>query len=61
MHQNIKKSFAEVKNDVDNLASGFLALGLKAGERVGIWGPNSYEWYLTQFAAAQAGLILVQI
>ena len=46
---------------VDKLASGFLALGLKKGDRVGMWGPNVEEWILTQFATAKAGLILVCI
>ena len=44
----------------EKLAAGFLALGLKKGDRVGIWGPNVEEWILTQFATAKAGLILVQ-
>ncbi|MPC36053.1 Acyl-CoA synthetase family member 2, mitochondrial [Portunus trituberculatus] len=42
----------------DRIAAGLLALGLEPGDRLGIWGPNSYEWVLTQFAAAKAGLIL---
>ena len=29
--------------------------------RLGIWGPNTHQWYLTQFAAAKAGLVLVNI
>src|SRR6185312_8015545 len=37
------------------------ALGLKAGERIGIWSQNNAEWVLTQFATAKAGLILVNI
>jgi acyl-CoA synthetase (AMP-forming)/AMP-acid ligase II len=31
------------------------------GDRVGIWAPNCAEWTVTQFAAAKAGLILVNI
>ena len=46
---------------MDRLASGLLAVGLKPGDRLGIWGPNSHEWYITQWAAAKAGLILVNI
>lgn len=41
------------------MAAGLLSLGLKPGDRIGIWGPNSYEWLLTQWAATRAGLILV--
>ncbi|HUY83169.1 MAG TPA: AMP-binding protein, partial [Steroidobacteraceae bacterium] len=45
----------------DRVARGFLALGLAPGERIGIWSPNNLEWVLTQFAAARAGLVLVNI
>jgi fatty-acyl-CoA synthase len=43
----------------DKAAAGLRSLGLKRGDRIGIWGPNSYEWLLTQWAAARIGLILV--
>lgn len=59
--QNIRWSFAELLARTNALASGLLALGLKPGERIGIWSPNCAEWTLTQFAAARAGLILVTI
>ncbi|HEY0624587.1 AMP-binding protein [Sphingomonas sp.] len=59
--QGIRWSFAELRARADALASGLLALGLKPGERIGIWSPNCAEWALTQFAAARAGLILVTI
>ncbi len=58
-HQGIRKTYQELKEDGDKLAAGFLALGLNKGDRVGIWGPNSYQWVLTMVAAAKAGLILV--
>ena len=44
----------------DQLAAGLLELGLKKGDRVGIWGPNMLEWMWTQFATARIGLILVK-
>jgi fatty-acyl-CoA synthase len=59
--QNIRLTFAELRREVDRLAAGFLALDLKPGERIGIWSPNRIEWVLTQYAAAKAGLILVNI
>ncbi|XP_068223553.1 medium-chain acyl-CoA ligase ACSF2, mitochondrial-like [Palaemon carinicauda] len=61
VHQGIRKTFSEVRLDADRLAAGFLGLGLKKGDRIGIWGSNTYEWYLTQYAAAKAGLVLVNI
>ncbi|XP_068720322.1 medium-chain acyl-CoA ligase ACSF2, mitochondrial-like [Montipora capricornis] len=58
---NKRATFAELQKEVNNLASGLIAMGLKTGDRVGIWGPNMREWVITQFATAKAGLILVNI
>ncbi|XP_042888693.1 medium-chain acyl-CoA ligase ACSF2, mitochondrial-like [Penaeus japonicus] len=60
VQQAVRKTFSQVKEESDLVAAGFLAAGLEPGDRLGIWGPNSYEWFLTQFAAAKAGLILVR-
>jgi len=60
-HQRIRWTYAELRERVDALASGFLALGLEPGDRVGIWSPNCAEWIVTQFATAKVGLILVTI
>jgi fatty-acyl-CoA synthase len=60
-HQQIRWSWMELKGRVDAFAAGLLALGLKPGERIGIWSPNNAEWVVTQFATAKAGLILVNI
>jgi fatty-acyl-CoA synthase len=60
-HQQICWTYRELKERVDAFAAGLLALGLKRGDRVGIWSPNNAEWVITQFATAKAGLILVNI
>jgi fatty-acyl-CoA synthase len=54
-------SFAELDREVERVARGLVACGLKPGERIGIWAPNGAEWILTMFGAARAGLILVNI
>src|SRR3974390_2722199 len=59
--QGIKWSYRELGEKVDAFAAGLIALGLKPGERIGIWSPNNAEWVVTQFATAKAGLILVNI
>lgn len=59
--QNIRWSYQALQEEVERFAAGFAALGLKPGERVGIWAPNCWEWVVTQFASARAGLILVNI
>ena len=60
-HQNVRLSYAELKLKVDALACSLIRLGLKPGERIGIWSQNNLEWALTQFATAKAGLVLVNI
>ncbi len=60
-HQKIRWTYAQLKERVDAVAAGLIALGLKPGDRIGIWSPNNAEWVLTQFATAQAGIILVNI
>ena len=59
--QGIRLTYYDLDRAVDELASGLLALGLKKGDRVGIWSPNRFEWVLTQFATARVGLVLVNI
>ena len=60
-HQNVRWTYSELKNEVDDFAAGLLALGLEPGDRIGIWSPNNSEWVVTQYATAKAGLILVNI
>lgn len=60
-HQGVRWTYAELKARVDALAAGLLALGLAPGDRIGVWAPNCWEWLVTQYATAKAGLILVNI
>ena len=60
-HQSVRWTYRELRERVDNLAVSLRRLGLAPGERIGIWAPNCCEWTVTQFAAAKAGLILVNI
>lgn len=50
-----------VSAQVDKVAAGLLAVGLSPGDRLGVWGPNTYEWILFQFASAKAGIIMVSV
>jgi fatty-acyl-CoA synthase len=54
-------NWRELRTRVQALAAGLLALGLQRGERIGVWSLNRPEWTLTQFAAAEAGLVFVTI
>ncbi|KAM9560287.1 medium-chain acyl-CoA ligase ACSF2, mitochondrial [Salvelinus alpinus] len=61
LQEGVRKTFSQLQQDVDQAAAGLLALGLKRGDRLGMWGPNIYEWILFQFASAKAGIILVSV
>jgi len=57
----IYRTFSELKQEVNDLAAGLVSIGLKKGDRIGIWGPNSHQYYIVQMAVWKAGLILVNI
>ncbi|MGP4842687.1 AMP-binding protein [Marinobacter sp. 1Y8] len=61
LHQNIRWTYREFQQKVNQCARALLAIGVKPGDRIGIWSPNRYEWTVTQFATAKAGAILVNI
>jgi fatty-acyl-CoA synthase len=61
VHQNLRYTYREFNDAVNQLAKGLLARGLAKGDRVGVWSPNYAEWALTQYATAKIGVILVNI
>ena len=60
-HQQVRYSYHELHTEVERVARGLLALGVARGDRVGIWSANRAEWVITQYAAAKAGAILVNV
>ncbi|MDY0205956.1 MAG: AMP-binding protein [Pseudomonas sp.] len=59
--QDIRMTWSELGVLVNKSARGLLALGIKPGDRVGIWSPNCVQWLVSQFATAKVGAILVNI
>ena len=60
-HQNLRYTYKQLQAEIDRFARGLMALGLKKGERIGIWSPNNAEWVITMFAATKIGAILVNV
>ncbi len=54
-------TYREFLEEVEACAAGLVSLGVRPGDRVGIWSPNRAEWVLTQYASAMIGAILVTI
>ena len=54
-------TFGRFKDMVDHLAKGLQDEGLKKGDRIGILGKNSLEYFLLYGAASALGLIVIAI
>lgn len=60
-HQGVRLTWFDLSEQVETAARGLLGLGIRTGDRVGIWSPNRVEWALTQLAAARVGAVLVNL
>ena len=54
-------TYGQLKDEVDALAKGLLALGLQKGECLAIWAPNRPEWVIAWLAAAKCGLVMTTV
>lgn len=60
-HQNVRFTWEEYAHEALRAAAGLRALGLKPGDRAGVWAANCVEWALLQFGCALAGVVLVNV
>ena len=60
-HQDIRWTYKQLQQKVNQLASAIIEMGLEIGDRIGIWSHNNTEWLLMQLATAKVGIILVNI
>ncbi len=54
-------SYRGLQRVVDQMAKGFLKIGLKKGEHIALWAPNLSEWIIAEFALAKIGAVLVSV
>ncbi|MDR2028336.1 MAG: AMP-binding protein [Treponema sp.] len=59
--RDLRFTYGEFDRRVDELAKGFLAIGLKRGDHIGLWATNVPDWNTVLFAAARAGMVLVTV
>ena len=55
------RTWKEFNDEVEQIAKGFLAMGIGKGDHVAIWATNVPEWLLTLFASAKIGAVLVTV
>ena len=59
--QGFRLSWSAFDAEVDRIACGLLAMGLRRGDHFGVWSTNVPEWVTLQFATARIGAVLVTI
>lgn len=58
-HESLRKSSLELDADTVKMAASLVALGVRPGDRVGLWGLNTYNWLCVFLASARIGAIAV--
>src|SRR5260370_6473017 len=60
-HQSLRLTWSQYAYEAQRTAAGLRALGLKPGDRVGVWATTCVEWVMLQFGCALAGVVLVNV
>jgi fatty-acyl-CoA synthase len=59
--RNLRFTYSQFNERVDQLAKGLLYIGVMPGDHVGIWANNVPDWLTFMFATAKIGAVLVTI
>jgi fatty-acyl-CoA synthase len=59
--QGVRLTYRQLWEATTAVARGLMALGVRPGDRVGIWASNRWEWVAVQYAAARVGAVLVTV
>jgi fatty-acyl-CoA synthase len=59
--RDFRMTWSEYNRRVDDLANGFLSIGVKKGDHIGIWATNVPDWLTTLYASAKIGAVLVTV
>jgi fatty-acyl-CoA synthase len=60
-HQSKRLTWAALSAEADRVAQGLWSLGIRRGDRVGLWSTNCIEWIVMHMGCARAGAALVNV
>jgi fatty-acyl-CoA synthase len=60
-HQEKRLTWSELSALADRVARGLWSLGIRRGDRVGLWSTNCIEWLIMHMGCARAGTALVNV
>jgi fatty-acyl-CoA synthase len=60
-HQSKRLTWGELSTEADRVARGLWSLGVRRGDRVGLWSTNCIEWIILHMGCARAGAALVNV
>ena len=55
------RTYAQLREDVDQAAAALISLGVKPGHHVSIWATNVPQWFITFWATVKIGAVLVTV
>ena len=55
------RTYAQFREDVDNVAAALISLGVQPGHHVAVWATNVPQWFLTFWATVKIGAVLVTV
>jgi fatty-acyl-CoA synthase len=59
--RDLRHSYRKFREVVEGCARALMALGLRKGDHVAVWGQNVPEWVILQFATGKMGAVLVTV
>lgn len=59
--RGLRFTFRAFNDRVNRLAKGFLAIGIRKGDHVGLWATNVPDWLTVFFATAKIGAVLITV
>ncbi len=60
-HQGVRLTYRQLQQESMRVARGLWGLGIRPGDRVGMWSTTCVEWIYLQTAVARLGAVLVNL